>query len=854
MLIGLGGGAASSMASGASEAELDFASVQRENPEIQRRCQEVIDRCWAMGEDNPILSIHDVGAGGLSNAIPEILDDAGRGGRIDLRRIPNAEPGMSPMGIWCNEAQERYVLAIAEKDLARFEALCARERCPYADVGEATTEQRLTVVDPHFNNQPVDMPMEVLLGKAPKMSRETKRPTAHAVDFQTDGIVLASAVEKVLAHPTVADKRFLITIGDRTVGGLSVRDQMVGPWQVPVADCAVTLSGYEGFSGEVMAMGERTPLAIIDGPASGRMAVAEAVTNLAAAHVGELKKVRMSANWMAAANHGNEDAILFDTVRAVGHELCSELGLTIPVGKDSLSMKTQWEEDGKDKAVVSPVSLIVSAFAPVTDVRLSVTPQLLPRTDSELLLVDLGRGQNRLGGSILAQVHGGFGDTAPDLDAPALLSGFFQAVQQLLAEGRVLAYHDRSDGGLLSTLAEMAFAGRCGMDVNLDGLDEDPVAALFSEELGAVLQIADSDREAALAAFAEAGLDDCLHWLGRPHASDNIRISQAGETLLSASLFDWLAPWSRVSHRMQQLRDNPACADEALEAILDRDDPGLSPVLTFDPSEDVAAPMISTGSRPRVAVLREQGVNGHVEMAASFHRAGFEAVDVHMQDIVAGHEKLEAIQGLVACGGFSYGDVLGAGQGWAKSILFNDQARETFARFFQDDDHFALGVCNGCQMLAALRDIIPGADHWPRFLRNRSEQFEARYSLVEVTDSPSLFLSGMAGSRLPIAIAHGEGRAAFASAGDQQAVESDGLVSLRYVDNQGRVAEQYPANPNGSPAGITGLTTPDGRATIMMPHPERITRTVNHSWAPADWPGDDGPWLRMFRNARRWLG
>ncbi|MDQ2068574.1 phosphoribosylformylglycinamidine synthase [Natronospira bacteriovora] len=854
MLIGLGGGAASSMASGASEAELDFASVQRENPEIERRCQEVIDRCWALGEGNPILSIHDVGAGGLSNAIPEILDDAGRGGRIDLRRIPNAEPGMSPMGIWCNEAQERYVLAIAAEDLPRFEAICERERCPFADVGEATVEPQLTVVDPHFNNQPVDMPMEVLLGKPPKMSRDTRRPVARPRPFSTEGVDLASAVEKVLAHPTVADKRFLITIGDRSVGGLSVRDQMVGPWQVPVADCAVTLSGYEGFTGEAMAMGERTPLAVINGPASGRMAVGEAITNIASAHIGNLRTVRLSANWMAAANHGNEDAILFDTVKAVGHELCSELGLTIPVGKDSLSMKTQWQDENGDKAVVSPVSLIVSAFAPVSDVRLSVTPQLLPRGDSELLLVDLGRGQNRLAGSILAQVEQGFGDTAPDLDEPALLSGFFQAVQALLAEGRVLAYHDRSDGGLLATLAEMAFAGRCGFDVNLDGLGDDAAAVLFNEELGAVLQVADADREAVMAAFAEAGLDQALHWLGRPQSDDRVRISRDGDTLLAASLFDWLAPWSRVSHRMQRLRDNPACADEALEDILDRQDPGLSPVLSFDPAEDIAAPMIGTGARPRVAILREQGVNGHVEMAASFHRAGFEAVDVHMQDIVGGREKLEAMQGLVACGGFSYGDVLGAGQGWAKSILFNDQAREIFARFFADENHFALGVCNGCQMLATLRDIIPGAENWPRFLRNRSEQFEARYSLVEVMDSPSLFLGGMAGSRLPIAIAHGEGRAAFASATDQQAVERGGLVSLRYVDNRGQVAEQYPANPNGSPAGITGLTTPDGRATIMMPHPERITRTVNHSWAPADWPGDDGPWLRMFRNARRWLG
>jgi len=854
MLIGLGGGAASSVASGSSEAELDFASVQRENPEIQRRCQEVIDRCWAQGPGNPILSIHDVGAGGLSNAIPEILDDAGRGGRIDLRQIPSVEPGMSPMEIWCNEAQERYVLAIAAEDMGRFDDICQRERCPYADVGEATADPRLTVVDPHFSNQPVDMPMEVLLGKPPKMSRDTGRPTPQPLAFDSSALDMDQAAERVLSHPTVADKRFLITIGDRTVGGLSVRDQMVGPWQVPVADCAVTLSGYEGFSGEAMAMGERSPLAIIDGPASGRMAVAEAVTNIAAAHIGDLRKVRLSANWMAAANHDQEDAILFDTVRAVGHELCSELGLTIPVGKDSLSMKTQWSDaQGQSKSVVSPVSLIASAFAPVTDVRRVVTPQLHPEPDSELLLVDLGRGKNRLGGSILAQVHEGFGNEAPDLAAASDLKGFFDAVQALLEAGQLRAYHDRSDGGLLATLAEMAFAGRCGFSVNIEGLGEEAASALFAEELGAVMQVREQDREAVLACFAEVGLDDCLHWLGRPQAKPELLISHGDQAVLKASLWDWLSHWSRISHRMQSLRDNPQCADESLAQILDRDDPGLSPSLSFDPAEDVAAPFVNTGSRPRVAVLREQGVNGQVEMAASFHRAGFEAVDVHMEDILTGRAHLEAMQGLVACGGFSYGDVLGAGQGWAKSILYNDRTRETFARFFDDPNHFTLGVCNGCQMLAALKSLIPGADHWPRFLRNRSEQFEARYSLVEIPESPSIFLQGMAGSRLPIAIAHGEGRAEFETVSDQQQALAANLVSLRYVDNRGEVADRYPSNPNGSPEGITGLTTPDGRATIMMPHPERITRMVNHSWRPDEWMGDAGPWLRMFRNARYWL-
>ena len=854
MLIGLGGGAASSVASGTSDEALDFASVQRENPEIQRRCQEVIDRCRALGSENPILSIHDVGAGGLSNAIPEILDDAGRGGRINLRAIPSAEPGMSPMEIWCNEAQERYVLAVAPERMAEFEALCQAERCPFADVGEATAEAQLTVYDPEFDSRLVDMPMEVLLGKAPRMARDSRTHDPKPVGFDPAKVDIDEAVRRVLRHPAVGDKEFLVTIGDRTVGGLSVRDQMVGPWQVAVADCAVTLGGFEGHAGEAMAMGERAPLAIIDGPASGRMAVTEALTNIAAADIGDIRNVRLSANWMAAADHGGEDAVLYETVAAVGRELCSELGLTIPVGKDSLSMKTRWSEAGEDRSVVAPVSLVVSAFAPVRDVRRSVTPQLQSDPDSVLVLVDLGAGRDRLGGSILAQVHGGFGDSAPDLDSPQTLAGFFAAVQALLAEGRLLAYHDRSDGGLLATLAEMAFAGRCGMDVDLGVEADGAVARLFSEEAGAVLQVRREDLARLEAVLSEYGLGDRLLRLGHPVESDRIRIRAAGADLCQASLFDWLAEWNEVSYRMQRLRDNPECADEARNLRLDRRDPGLSPKLGFDPAEDVAAPLINTGVAPRVAILREQGVNGHVEMADSFRRAGFESVDVPMQALLSGELRLSDMQGLVACGGFSYGDVLGAGQGWAKSILFNEALREAFSAFFARESTFSLGVCNGCQMLAAMQALIPGAESWPRFLRNRSEQFEARLSLVEIPDNPSMFLSGMAGSRLPVAVAHGEGRARFAREQDQETAEREALVALRYVDAAGRPARHYPLNPNGSPAGITGLTTPDGRATIMMPHPERITRTVNHSWHPPEWAGPDGPWLRMFRNARRWLG
>ena len=854
MLIGLGGGAASSMASGSSSEELDFASVQRGNPEMQRRCQEVIDRCWQLGEDNPILSIHDVGAGGLSNAIPEIVHDCERGARIELRTIPSDEPGLSPMQLWCNEAQERYVLAIDPEKLEVFQAICERERCPWAVVGEVTEEERLVVGDGYFDNTPVDMPMALLFGKPPKMLRDAHHHPFPKKELDRTAITLEEAARRVLQLPAVADKSFLITIGDRTVTGLVARDQMVGPWQVPVADVAVTLADYRGYRGEAMAMGERSPVALLHAPASGRMAVGEAITNIAAAPIARLQDVRLSANWMAAAGEPGEDAALYDTVRAVALELCPALGLAIPVGKDSLSMKTVWEQDGERREMTAPLSLIVSAFAPVRDCRAVLTPELRRDLgDTDLVLVDLGKGANRLGASALAQVYNQVGHHPPDLDDPRALRAFFETVQELNAEGLLLAYHDRSDGGLFATLCEMAFAGRCGLDVQLEDLGDDVLAALFSEELGAVLQVRHCDTDTVLTAFREAGLGHHTHVIATLRADQRLIFRRGCEILLQAVRRDYQRLWAETSYHLQSLRDDPQCAREQFDALLDDDDPGLHAVLSFDPQEDVAAPYVSTGAWPRVAILREQGINGQQEMAAAFHRAGFEAVDVHMNDLLAGRHDLADFHGLAACGGFSYGDVLGAGEGWAKSILFQAGLRDAFAAFFQRGDSFALGVCNGCQMLAALRELIPGAEAWPRFVRNRSEQFEARLSLVEVLPSPSLFLDGMAGSRLPIAVAHGEGRVEYRAPEHEPALTAGRLIALRYVDHHGRPAHRYPANPNGSPGGATGFTTADGRFTIMMPHPERVFRTVQHSWHPDDW-GEDGPWLRLFRNARRWLG
>ncbi|HET7922129.1 MAG TPA: phosphoribosylformylglycinamidine synthase [Gammaproteobacteria bacterium] len=851
MKIGLGGGAASSVASGSSSEELDFASVQRGNPELQRRAQEVIDCCWARGDANPILSLHDVGAGGLSNAVPEIIDASTRGGLFDLRRVPNAEPGMSPMEIWCNEAQERYVLAVAPERLEEFEQICLRERCPFAVLGEATGERMLVVMDPHFGERPVDMPMDVLLGKTPKMLRDVVHRAPSARPFDTRKLDLRDSAMRVLSLPTVADKGFLITIGDRTVGGMIARDQMVGPWQVPVSDVAVTASDYAGYHGEAMAMGERSPLAVLDAPASGRMAVAEAVTNIAAADIGALARVRLSANWMAACGEPGEDAALYDTVRAVS-ELCVALDVAIPVGKDSLSMKTTWQQDGDARVMTAPVSLIVSAFAPVRDIRHTVTPLLETARGTRLLLVDLGAGRNRLGGSCLTQVYGQTGGAVPDLHSPALLRGFFAAVQELVTESRLLAYHDRSDGGLFVTLCEMAFASHCGIDVHLDTLGEDVLAVLFSEEAGAVLQIREQDTESVEALFARHGLEGCVHVLGAPRTDDRLVFSRQHKRLLDEPRLALQRAWNEVSFQMQRLRDNPECAEQEFAAKLASDDPGLHVRVKFDPEEDIAAPYIARGVRPRVAILREQGVNGQLEMAAAFDRAGFSAVDVHMSDILAGRVELTDFRGLAACGGFSYGDVLGAGQGWAKSILFNARARDEFSRFFARPDSFGLGVCNGCQMMAALGDLIPGTAGWPRFVRNSSEQFEARLSLVELPASASLFFAGMEGAVLPVAVAHGEGRALFPNPDGAQKLLASARVAMRFLDNHEQVATRYPANPNGSPLGIAGITNTDGRFTLLMPHPERVFRSVQFSWRPQEW-AEDSPWMRMFRNARVWV-
>ncbi|NQD93201.1 phosphoribosylformylglycinamidine synthase [Pseudomonas sp. CrR25] len=856
MLIGLGGGAASSMATGTSSADLDFASVQRENPEMERRCQEVIDRCWQLGEHNPIAFIHDVGAGGLSNAFPELVNDGGRGGRFELRAVPNDEPGMAPLEIWSNESQERYVLAVDAANFERFKAICERERCPFAVVGEATEERHLTVADSHFGNNAVDMPLNVLLGKAPRMHRTATREAELGDDFDASGLDMDESVSRVLRHPAVASKSFLITIGDRTITGLVARDQMVGPWQVPVADCAVTATSFDVYTGEAMAMGERTPLALLDAPASGRMAIGETLTNLAAASIAKISDIKLSANWMAAAGHPGEDARLYDTVKAVGMELCPELGITIPVGKDSMSMKTRWQDEGAEKSVTAPLSLIVTGFAPVADIRQTLTPQLrMDKGETDLILIDLGRGQNRMGASILAQVYGQIGRQAPDVDDAEDLKAFFAVIQGLNADGHLLAYHDRSDGGLLVTVLEMAFAGHCGLNLFLDALADsrDELAGvLFNEELGAVIQVRQDATPDVLAQFSAAGLDDCVAVIGQPINNGEVAISFNGQPVFGGQRRLLQRQWAETSYQVQRLRDNAQCADQEFDTLLEEDNPGLSAKLGYDVNQDIAAPYIKKGVRPQIAVLREQGVNGQVEMAAAFDRAGFAAMDVHMSDILSGRVSLEQFKGLVACGGFSYGDVLGAGEGWAKSVLFNARARDGFQAFFERKDSFALGVCNGCQMMSNLHELIPGSEFWPHFVRNRSEQFEARVAMVQVQESASIFLRGMAGSRMPIAIAHGEGHAEFES--EEALLEADlsGCVSLRFVDNHGKVTESYPANPNGSPRGITGLTSRDGRVTIMMPHPERVFRAVQNSWCPDDWQEDAG-WLRMFRNARVWV-
>ncbi|HTQ31536.1 MAG TPA: phosphoribosylformylglycinamidine synthase, partial [Opitutaceae bacterium] len=911
MLIGLGGGAASSMASGSGQEDLDFASVQRDNAEMQRRCQEVIDRCWALGPDNPIAFIHDVGAGGLSNALPELVNDGGLGGRFDLRKIPNDEPGMSPLEIWCNESQERYVLAIPAARIGVFQQLCERERCPFSVVGEATGEKRLVLEDPHFKNKPIDLPLEVLLGKPPRMHRREASQKRPLLPLDLGGLSLLDAAKRVLSHPAVADKTFLISIGDRTVGGLICRDQMVGPWQVPVADCGVTATAFDVYTGEAMAVGERTPVAVNSAAASARLAVGEALTNLAAAQIGDLGRVNLSANWMAAPAVRGDGADLYAAVQAVGMELCPQLGITIPVGKDSMSMSTVWNdgsEEKKQKRMIAPVSLIVSAFAPVADIRLSLTPRLrydakdlttegtentenqsgklkfdsppssvssvtsvvqnqksAPIGDTVLLLIDLGRGRNRLGGSILAQTVLQIGAETPDVDSASDLKNFWNAIQQLGREKKLLAYHDRSDGGLLATAVEMAFAGHTGLDLEISA--GDPFPALFSEELGAVIQIRAADLDAVNAVLRAHQLDALTARIGTLNRDYKFRVKQAGNILLDEDLFALRAIWSDVTRRIAALRDNPACAESEYQLKLDPADPGITPILTFRLNTETQGTQGKAGSsadpdalrasvvqnKPPVAILREQGVNGQIEMAAAFTRAGFRAVDVHMTDILSGRTSLGEFRGVVACGGFSYGDVLGAGEGWAKSILFHPRARAEFEAFFARADTFALGVCNGCQMMSNLHSIIPGAELWPRFVQNQSERFEARFVSLKIEKSPSVFFAGMEGSVIPIAVAHGEGYAEFPDDAAAKRCSDSGLVCARFVDNRHAVTEAYPLNPNGSPFGMTALTTRDGRVTILMPHPERVFRTVQMSWHPADWP-EDSPWMKLFSNARAWVG
>ncbi len=852
MLIGLGGGAASSVASGTSSAELDFASVQRDNAEMERRCQQVIDSCWSRGERNPIVSIHDVGAGGLSNAIPELLNDAGVGGQIDLSAIPCDDPSLSPMQVWSNESQERYVLAIAADDLPEFEACCARERCPYAVVGTATEKRQLVLTDPRRDLTVIDLPMDVLFGKPPRMHRDATHVQPR-IDLVPDlsGVGMDEAVLRVLRLPTVGSKNFLITIGDRTVGGLNHRDPMVGPWQVPVADCAVTMVDFDGYRGEAMAMAERAPVALLASADAARLAVGEAITNLAAAAIDALGEIRLSANWMAAVNHPGEDAALFDAVKAVGMELCPALDISIPVGKDSLSMQAIWHDGEMEQHTVSPVSLVITGFARVSDVRRTLTPQIkLDRGPSDLWLVDLGGGRDRLGGSALTQVFNRAGGVPPDLEDVKRLKGLFELVQEANRGGLLLAYHDRSDGGVITTLMEMAFAGHCGLEIHLDGWAEATLRALFNEELGAVLQVAEADREAFEALLLKHGLAGMSHRIGQPKEKLGIKLYLGNEVMFKWQWVTLFEAWSETSHAMQRLRDNPLSADAELEWRLDDTDPGISPKLTFDLAKDVAAPFIASGAaRPRVAILREQGVNGQVEMAAAFTRAGFDALDVHMSDLVSGRVRLADFRGFAACGGFSYGDVLGAGRGWATSILYHADLRAQFETFFADPYRFALGVCNGCQMLSQLKDIIPGAQHWPKFLRNASEQYEARVATLEILDSPSLFFKGMTGSRIPVAVAHGEGRVSF----PQACSPSKAQAAVRFVDNRGKPTENYPLNPNGSPGGLAGFTAADGRVTILMPHPERVFRSVQMSWHPEAW-GEDSPWMRMFRNARAWCG
>ncbi|HEX5796836.1 MAG TPA: phosphoribosylformylglycinamidine synthase [Candidatus Saccharimonadales bacterium] len=844
MLIGLAGGAASSMESGASDAELDFASVQRGNAEIQRRAFEVIDQCANLGDKNPIISIHDVGAGGLSNALTELVHDSDLGAQFELRNIDSAEPGLSPMEIWCNEAQERYVLAIEEHDIPRFEQICSRERCPYSIVGETTEEKQLVINDALFANRPADIPMSLLFGGPPKITKNAVPSRQQRPALDLNDIEIEEAAARVLQIPAVGSKKFLITIGDRSVGGLIARDQMVGPWQTPVSDVAVSKTGFSGKTGEAMAMGERTPLAIVNAPASARMAISEAVTNIAGAGIGKISDIKLSANWMAASGYKAEDYKLFQTVKTVGEKFCPELDLTIPVGKDSLSMRTVWKENGRQKSVTSPVSLIISAFAPVADINSTLTPQLKPVPDSSLIFIDLSPGKNRMAGSALAQAYSQIGKEVPDVDDPKVLPSLISCLGELREKNLIMAYHDRSDGGLFTTLLEMAFAGRLGIDIDLSKISGSSIEKLFNEELGAVIQVKDAEKIRAQNILNKYFKRN-FYILGKPNGINRIRFTDKGQNVLDKKRADLESLWSRTSHQIQRIRDNEACADEEFKLIEDDDDPGINPQVSFEPLK------VDYRGKPKVAILREQGVNGQNEMAAAFNLAGFESVDITMHDLIHKKANLDRFHGLAVCGGFSYGDVLGAGQGWAKNILYTDSLREQFKTFLARNDTFSLGVCNGCQMLAALKDIIPGAEHWPKFLKNKSEQFEARLISVKVNESPSIFFSGMEESVLPIVVSHGEGRAVF----DEDLLNkslADNLIPLQYVDNYHNVTETYPLNPNGSKNGVSALTSTDGRALIMMPHPERSFLTYQHSWHPDNW-GRQSPWIRLFQNARSWV-
>ena len=841
MLIGLGGGAASSVGSGDQSQELDFASVQRANPEMQRRAQEVINSCINLGNKNPIVSIHDIGAGGLSNGVPELVNDSQKGAILQLRSIPNDEKKMSPLEIWCNESQERYVLAIKDENVELFRQICIKERSPFAILGNATDTQHLTLEDSYFKNKPIDLDMSLLFGSTPKTLKDVSSILNNEQEFDSSIIKLDEAIVRLLKLPTVASKNFLITIADRSVTGLVARDQMIGPWQVPVADCAISLSDYSGYQGEAMSIGEKTPLSLINAAAAARMSVGEALTNLLSAYIEDISHINLSANWMCASGFPGEDAKLYEAVKAIGMELCPKLGLTIPVGKDSMSMKSTWDENGDEKSVTAPLSLIISAFSKIPDARIQVTPLLNTKVDSELFLIDLGLGKNRMGGSCLAQVYNQVGRTSPDLDDPTLFAKFFALINKFNKEKLISAYHDRSDGGVITTLFEMAFASHCGMEIR----GSNTINELFNEELGCVIQVPIINKSKVLKELEDIGLKEFTLPIAKINNTDEILIYQKDKLVFHKKRGDLHNVWSSTSFEISKLRDNPICS-ESENIELTKTSDGLKVKTTYDINESISAPYLNSGARPKIAILREQGINGHIEMAAAFTQAGFDASDVHMSQILSGKTSLAQFQGLAACGGFSYGDVLGAGRGWANSILLNGKAKDEFSEYFSRTDSFTLGVCNGCQMVSNLKEIIPGSEKWPSFERNISEQFEARFTSVKIEKTNSIFFNGMEGSIMPIAIAHGEGKANFSTK------QSKGNIAMQYVNYSGNSTQTYPHNPNGSENATASICDDSGRITIMMPHPERVFRAIQNSWHPDDWQ-ERSPWMRMFENARKWI-